>query len=336
MNKNQSKKQEPTQKKEEQVVLDDFFTQFIEKRKKYLAQKLEEIAQLEKTSDLKPDQKEKVNNKVQTLEKIKYFDDIRALYFEAAAKKGKVTPSVNVIPAEVNEILIDEIVDVLTVGKLLNSNKKIADSLNFESAQKIADVYGIITGENSLKNNLVIKKQLSELVHDKKIKESVNLVLKNEVTNETQKQNGQKKTLFHESSDEEIKAVKSTKKQTHTQHISEKHASSNFKLVQLPEKEEVIVEEFIKLEKVYKHPRGPKKPYTRGPSDFIKKNQEGEEQGNLQGEENQENSGQQRGGYKGKRFDPNFKKQDGPVKVGGEKTQELKPTEGKTELAKQE
>lgn len=336
MNKNQSKKQEPTQKKEEQVVLDDFFTQFIEKRKKYLAQKLEEIAQLEKTSDLKPDQKEKVNNKVQTLEKIKYFDDIRTLYFEAAAKKGKVAPSVNVVPVEVNENSISELVDVLTVGKLLNSNKKIADSLNVEVAQKITDVYEIITGENLLKHNLEVKKQLSELVHDKKIKESVGLVLKNELPEESPKHNEQKKMLFHESSDEEIKTVKQVNKQLHTQHVSEKHASSNFKLVQLPEKEEVIVEEFIKLEKVYKHPRGPKKPYTRGPNDFVKKNQEGEEQGNLQGEENQENSGQLRGGYKGKRFDPNFKKQDRPAKVEGEKTQEGKPAERTTEVVKQE
>jgi len=337
MSKNQSKRQEPTPAKEENAVFDDFFTQFIEKRKKYFVQKLEEIAQLEKSSELKPDQREKVNNKPHTLEKVKYFDDIKALYFEAAAKKGKTTLSSNTIVAETNENSVSEIVDVLAVGQLLSSSKKVGSSLNSETTHIINEVYGIITGENLAKLNATAKSKLAELLHDKKTVESLSQFLKNELPKETPKMNEHKKTLFHESSDEESKLEKPQTKHphSHTKHVPEKHTSQNLTLVPLPEKEEVVVEEFVKLEKVYKPSRG-KKPFMRGPSDFKKKEHEGNEQGTQQAEENQESNNMQRGGYKGKRFDPNYKKAERQVNGESEKKQEEKAVEEKSEVVKQE
>jgi hypothetical protein len=61
--------------------IDDFFTQFLDKRQKNYTKKLDKINELgkKKLGELTPEQQELVQNKHLTLERIKYFDDIKEL-----------------------------------------------------------------------------------------------------------------------------------------------------------------------------------------------------------------------------------------------------------------
>lgn len=158
------------QKKDEFPAFDDFFTQFVDKRKKYWTQKLDEIAQLEKSTDLKPDQKEKVNNKGQTLEKIKYFDDIKAMYFEAAAKKGK-TPAG--LESSQQEGKVEDIVNALAAGKLLSSGKIPVAEEDNETAGDLAEVFNIISSPALVSDRALAKKKLGAVLEKKNLAKTV-------------------------------------------------------------------------------------------------------------------------------------------------------------------
>lgn len=83
------KKQAPKETAPSTPAINDFFTQFLEKRQKHFVKKLEKISELEKKkpNELTPEQNELVQNRHLTLDKIKYFDDIKDLYTQANSKK---------------------------------------------------------------------------------------------------------------------------------------------------------------------------------------------------------------------------------------------------------
>lgn len=69
--------------------MDDFFTQFLDKKKRNYTKKLEKIEQLQKkaASELTTEQRELVNNRAKVVEDAAYFDEIKQLYFAAYNKK---------------------------------------------------------------------------------------------------------------------------------------------------------------------------------------------------------------------------------------------------------
>lgn len=242
MNKKQTQSQQQKPKEKEFPVVDDFYTQFLEKKKKYLTTKLEEIAELEKKepSVLKPDQKEKINKKQETLDKIKHFDDIKSQYFEAFAKKGAVASESKDKSGESNDQLISDFVSLFCVGKAIHNfeknSKLIEHVFNSHQMTTIQDLYNLLNNERSIhfleesKTKLKLYSQNDELrtsvnqfITSSKLEEEKN---KTEHTHELRKSSHhekqenhqpkknsihtkeaekklQKKNLFHQSSDDE-------------------------------------------------------------------------------------------------------------------------------------
>lgn len=64
-------------------IVEDFFTQFLDKRQKNFVKKLDRIEELRKKpeNELTTEQKELIANAHLTQERVKYFDDIKELYF---------------------------------------------------------------------------------------------------------------------------------------------------------------------------------------------------------------------------------------------------------------
>lgn len=98
--KNQGKKHEDKKCKnqnESKALIDDFFTQFIDKRQKHYLKKKEKIQELakKKESELTPEQVDMVQNQAKNEEKIMYFDEIKDLYFQAHSKKESSSPQPN-------------------------------------------------------------------------------------------------------------------------------------------------------------------------------------------------------------------------------------------------
>ena len=90
-NKNKKDKKEQPKMKVTVFEVDDFFTQYLDKKKQYYVSKMEKIGRLKqmKKEELKPDQLKMIENVDKTEEQIKYFDDIKQLYFKAYEKKER-------------------------------------------------------------------------------------------------------------------------------------------------------------------------------------------------------------------------------------------------------
>jgi len=75
-------------------TIDDFFTQFLDKKKRNYTKKLEKIESLQKKNieELTAEQKESLTNKQKLVEKAQHYDQIKQLYFEASSKKEGVRP----------------------------------------------------------------------------------------------------------------------------------------------------------------------------------------------------------------------------------------------------
>lgn len=84
----QAQKQ-PEKQNDKYPAIDDFFTQFLDKKKKNYTKKLEKIDQLQKKNfdELTPEQKDLVNNRQKVVEDAIYYDEIKQLYFQASSKK---------------------------------------------------------------------------------------------------------------------------------------------------------------------------------------------------------------------------------------------------------
>lgn len=155
--------------------IEDFFTQFLQKKKKPLYTKIDEIAELEARDreSLKPDQKEKINKKGEILEKIKSFDDIRLLYLEAHAKKGAVASEQNSKSDEVRDAVVTKVVNLFGVGHALQHFDKNAQLLGqtFSSDQMVAiqEAYYSLKKIDSLDEFEAAKKSLKVFVSNEEM-----------------------------------------------------------------------------------------------------------------------------------------------------------------------
>lgn len=84
--KKQTKPQKPV---ETYPAVDDFFTQFLDKKKRNYTKKLDKIETLQKKKieELTPEQKDLVNNRQKVVDKAEYYEDIKKLYFKANSKR---------------------------------------------------------------------------------------------------------------------------------------------------------------------------------------------------------------------------------------------------------
>lgn len=344
-------------KKEEPTAFEDFFTQFIDKRKKYWINKLDEIAKLEGAADLKPDQIEKVKNKDQTLEKLRYFDDIKKMYFEAAAKK-------NVQSSGNEQIKIDDLVEALAAGKLLTTGRIAVMEEDKETATDLAEVYNLVSGSNFVQERANTKKKLSDVIQKKNFSKTVKGVydvyatLPEQVVvhslvkiqvhqphphthshvhdshaphesthhheherkaprKNSHNEQPKKPLLFHHSSSEDENEYEQKDVQKHHQKggkrsRKESHKEDQFGLVPLPETEKPIEEEFVKLDSHRGHRNGRKSHGRFGgrpPRDDNRQPREDRPQHEGEREHHREARPEHhRGGYKGKHFDPNYKR----------------------------
>lgn len=91
-NKKQAKPQKPV---EACPAVDDFFTQFLDKKKRNYTKKLDKIDALQKknSNELTPEQKDLVNNRQKVVDDANYYDEIKNLYYQANAKKETAKPT---------------------------------------------------------------------------------------------------------------------------------------------------------------------------------------------------------------------------------------------------
>lgn len=127
--------------------IDDFFTQFLDKRQKNYTKKLDKINELgkKKLDELTPEQQDLVQNKHLTLERIKYFDDIKELYSQAHSKKEQ--PVDQASPQDNLESLIGHALNLYFTGNVLQhltntSQKAIESTLSHQHQTKVGDIYG--------------------------------------------------------------------------------------------------------------------------------------------------------------------------------------------------
>lgn len=265
-----SKKNQPKneQKPKEQTfpTFEDHFTQFLEKRKKYFTQKLEEIEKLEKSdqSTLKPDQKQKINNKPETLEKIKYFDDIKQLYFEASSKKGITAPQSAQKSPDVRDSLICDFVSLFSVGQAIHNFEKNSQGFehhfNSEQMTTVQDVYNSLTKQPIIQHLESTKEKLKNYCENDQLRQSVKSFLDSHKNNEEKKPQIEeakpkeqpvqtKQPLFVDSDDEHEEEEKPKEKQTQSGNANEQddskqvHVPSGL-LKPLPEDDKGNVDEF--------------------------------------------------------------------------------------------
>ena len=312
------KQQSNTQQKAKETQypsVEDFYTQFIEKRKKYFTQKLEEISLLEKSdfASLKPDQKDKINNKAQTNEKVKYFDDIKQLYFEALAKKGPTPAEIPPKNSENTDNLISDFVNLFSVGQAFHNfeknSKHIEHVFNSEQMTLIQDLYNSLNKQHSPEQLEEAKLKLKSYVENEPLQTSVQQFLssyetshenveaqiagtdKHDLKNEEVKNHVQpvsKPKLFANESDEEEEEEPTHHKKeqtnsaqkarpTHVAHENHNKVNSNL-LKPLPEGDDTKVDEFKNQNKRnhYNNNRnGPRPPREYGDRPQYRKNYEG-------------------------------------------------------------
>ena len=335
MSKKQQANPQPKAKESQHPAVEDFFTQFIEKRKKYFTQKLEEIALLEKSdfASLKPDQKEKINNKAQTSEKVKYFDDIKQLYFEAVAKKGPVSTEVPSKTQDSKDVLISDFVNLFSVGQAFHNfeknSKHIEHVFNSDQMTLIQDLYNSLNKQHSPEQIEESKLKLKSYAENEALRASVQQFLSSYKTShehveahkpyvehhthqeETAKHHIQpvsKPKLFDYDSEEEEEQVHHKKEQTssgqkgpsgHVGHEEVNAVSSNL-LKPLPEGDDRKVDEFKNHNKRNNYnnnrsgPNRPPREYQDRPQ--YRKNYEGDKapEGHKAPEGNKGPEGEQR------------------------------------------
>ncbi len=165
--------QQPAKAKETSALptVDDFFTQFLEKRKKYFVTKMDEISELERkdAESLKPDQREKINKKGETADRIKYFDDIKSLYSEAHAKKG-TAPSEAAAP-------IDDLANLFALGHAIHNfdrnTKNFEHTFNSDQMTSIQDAYLSLTRVATASQLEEAKTKLREYSKNEELRKAV-------------------------------------------------------------------------------------------------------------------------------------------------------------------
>lgn len=158
-------------------AVEDFFTRVLEKRKKNFTTKMDDISELEKKDpeSLKPDQREKISKKAETLDKIRYYDDIKALYFEAHAKKGGAGGQSAVDEA------VSDFANLFVVGQALMHFDRHAQ--NFETSFKsdqmtsLQDAFLSLTRVTSAAQLEEAKRKLRAYAGDEELRKAVGVFL---------------------------------------------------------------------------------------------------------------------------------------------------------------
>lgn len=176
--KNQKTQAQEAKKEKTTIVVDDFFTQFLDKRQKNFNKKLEKIEELKKKNpaELTTEQKDMVTNVHLTLEKIKYFDDIKELYSQAFLKK------------EQNEKALDnqisDLLDLFFTGCIMqhlpsSSLESIEKTLPKEHQKKVGELHHHAFKPSHTHDSLkeaknVVKSALDDLTFVESLRNTVN------------------------------------------------------------------------------------------------------------------------------------------------------------------
>ena len=210
MSKKQQSNIQQKAKESQHPPVEDFYTLFIEKRKKYFTQKLEEISLLEKSdfASLKPDQKDKINNKTQTSEKVKYFDEIKQLYFEALAKKGPTPAEIPSKNNETTDVLISDFVNLFSVGQAFHNfeknSKHIEHVFNSDQMTLIQDLYNSLNKQHSPEQLEESKLKLKSYAENEALRTSVHQFLGSYKTNPEIVETQNTGIAKHDSKDETV------------------------------------------------------------------------------------------------------------------------------------
>ena len=239
--------------------------------------------------------------------------EIKNFYFEAASKKNK--PLISKTEPDCT-MSTNDLIDILAAGSIAKNAKSGLQNFDSKLIHSILEVTSVINCHLSQTNVEEVKKQINHIGTFKDFKSSITEILKikiqeeiPKVVHETEKKETQtKKRLFNvESSDEEdseqeekLKQPQKQPAQTQKKNSGQfKQPVSGFQLAALPEKEEEEKDVFVKLEK---KPRQFKSRHNYNKQEFQKseKKEDGEP---VVGEGEEKN----RNGYKGKKYDPNYK-----------------------------
>ena len=234
---------------ESHPAVDDFFTQFLDKKKRNYTKKLDKIDALQKKNyeELTPEQKDLVNNRQKVVEKANHYEDIKKLYFKANSKRDST---------KTNKCgdLSDCVHTTLSLYYLGNSAKE-----SGENAMRVLSAHGVDFQEKvhkyhnkvfhaNHKNAEELKKAeetLSEYLKDSEVSRIVCDIVSEGKLTETQqthvketqrKESHNKPQLFAMSSDEEDEEheVKEEKK-TESHAKGEHHDEFKPTFVPLPE-----------------------------------------------------------------------------------------------------
>ena len=320
----QKKTSKPQKTVETFPAVDDFFTQFLDKKKRNYTKKIDKIETLQKKNfeELTPEQKELVNNRQRVTEKAQYYEDIKNLYFEASFKKEVVKT------AKTGDVS-DCIHSTLSLYYVGNCAKE-----SGETAMRVLGNYGVDFQEKvhkyhnkafgaDYKNVEELKKAeegLAEYLKDSEVSKVAGEIVSEgklvpapeaEPKEVKHKESSNKPQLFAMSSDEEEEEFHQMPKEKQTESGSkqlENVEEIKPKLVPLPEddNEEGFAFDSVKKtggERRGRKPRGDR-PYRKydGERRERKEHAEGEEIREVK-EENLDGKPRTRGGYRGRNRD---------------------------------
>lgn len=154
-------------------IVEDFFTQFLDKRQKNFVKKLDRIEELRKKpeNELTTEQKELIANAHLTQERVKYFDDIKELYFQAYQKKEQ---QLNELPCKASDLM-----DLFFAGNMMkhlpSSTLEVFEhALPKEHQRKIEHVHINVFKQSHTHNTLKeAKKLVSSALEDIQLLENL-------------------------------------------------------------------------------------------------------------------------------------------------------------------
>lgn len=248
----QKEKQEEEIKIKTMLIVDDFFTQFLEKRQKNFVKKLEKIEELKKKKEeeLTTEQKDLIANVHLTNEKIKYFDDIKELYFQAYQKKENIAQEVN--------CPISDLMDIFFTGNVMqhlpiSSLDSIESSLSKNHQNLVHSLYSSVFKASHTHDTLGnAKKLMIDALKDLELIQSVRNTINNKVLSnpntiqinnapiqneihlvKTERKNSShKKQSIHE--DEKLVSKNNNDEEIKQENIQTVNEENNIKIVQLP------------------------------------------------------------------------------------------------------
>lgn len=309
-------KQDQKDKKPAEVTIEDFFTLFLEKRQKHYKNKLPKISELEKKNleELTPEQRELVQNKHLTHEKIKYFDDIKDLYVQAFTKKDSTQQNPSSEQKQNQNANASNILNLYFAGNVLQhlpntSQQAIQATLSLQQQHQVSDIHVAVF--NAAHNHESLEQAKVKLEHfcanselTSALETTVNSKILVRHSHSNQEQHAQQhqkveekqlsdpqirtekaptvpaKNLFHHSSEDEEEEEVPAKQNKQTVQPAQKKAqpTEEFKIVALPEDNAEGDENWIKVAENRQGGRGKRGARGRGGRGGYKKHHEGNEE----------------------------------------------------------